>query len=169
MAFTNVQVDLAALPEADRLTLEPMAPAYYSEVKTQQLIIWSPLVLVSFVPVALVQHVSLFMIPVIMLTLAGFIARLVIKKARVKAIALREFDIAYQSGLYWRKTVIIAFNRIQHVEVSSGPLQRKFGLASVKLFTAGGTSVDLKIDGLGKDRAEQVRAYIANKIKEQAG
>ncbi len=53
---------------------------------------------------------------------------------------------------------------MQHVEVSSGPLQRKFGLATVKFFTAGGSSVDLKVDGLSTERAEQMRAFIANKI-----
>ena len=74
--------------------------------------------------------------------------------------AMREHDIAYCSGLFWRKTVMLAFNRIQHIEVSSGPLQRRFGLASLKFFTAGGSSVDLKIDGLKRGRAEQLREYI---------
>ena len=50
MAFINAQVSLEDLPQAEQLKLEPMAPAYQSEVKTQQLIIWSPLVLVAFLP-----------------------------------------------------------------------------------------------------------------------
>ena len=100
--------------------------------------------------------------------MATIISRLVIKKSQVKGIAMRDFDIAYRSGLFWRKTVIVAFNRVQHVEVSSGPLQRKFGLASVKLFTAGGSSVDLKIDGLMAERAEDIRAFIAEKIDHTA-
>lgn len=169
MAFINVQVGMDELPEADQLALEPMAPSYQSEVRTQQWIIWLPLILASFVPLAIVQHIALAVIPVVMLVLAGIISRLVINQAKVKALALRDFDIAFRSGLYWRKTVMIAFNRIQHVEVSSGPLQRRFGLASVKLFTAGGSSVDLKIDGLTAERAEQVRTFIANKIKDQQG
>ena len=39
-------------------------------------------------------------------------------------------------------------------------LQRKFGLASLKFFTAGGSSVDLHIDGLTSQRAEQLRESI---------
>jgi membrane protein YdbS with pleckstrin-like domain len=97
---------------------------------------------------------------VFVLLLSAIILRLVIRKSRVKGIALREHDIAYRSGLYWRKTVMLAYNRVQHVEVSSGPLQRKFGLASVKFFTAGGSSVDLKVDGLTRERAEQMRAHV---------
>ncbi len=166
MAFVNVQVDLADLPQADELVMEPMAPSYEREVKTQQFIIWVPIVLLSFLPVLLTQFLWLLAIPMSVLILAGIISRLIIKKALVKGFAMREFDIAYCSGLFWRKTVIVAYNRVQHVEVSSGPLQRKFDLASVKLFTAGGTSVDLKIDGLSSGRAEQIRAFIADKIEE---
>lgn len=166
MAFINIQVDMAGLPQADELVMEPMSPSYEREVITQQLIIWLPIILVSFLPLLLAQFIWLLAIPVFVLLLAGFISSLIIKKALVKGIAMREFDIAYCSGLFWRKTVIVAFNRIQHVEVSSGPLQRKFGLASVKLFTAGGTSVDVRIDGLSKERAEQIRAFLAQKIEQ---
>lgn len=157
---------MAALPQADELVMEPMAPSYEREVKTQQLIIWLPIIVASFLPWLLIQVTLLLVIPIFALLLAGVISRLIIKKAQVKGVALRKFDIAYRSGLYWRKTVVVAFNRVQHVEVSSGPLQRKFDLASVKLFTAGGTSVDLKIDGLSTDRAEQIRAFLADRIEQ---
>jgi len=168
MAFVNLQIRITDLPNADELVMEPMAAAYEREVKVQQLIIWLPLLIVSLVPFVLAQSVFLLLIPVVMLLLATIISHLVIKKSRVKGVALREFDMAYRSGLFWRKKVIVAFNRVQHVEVSSGPLQRKFGLASVKLFTAGGSSVDLRIDGLTAERAEQIRAFITAKIDDSA-
>jgi len=163
MAFVNLQISMADLPAAAELQMEPMAEAYGREVKTQQLIIWLPLVLLSFLPYLLIQHSYLLPIPGLVLLLAVIISRLVIKKSQLKGIALREYDIAYRSGLYWQKTVILAFNRVQHVEVSSGPLQRKFALASMKFFTAGGSGVDLKVDGLTRERAEQMRAYIVGK------
>ena len=168
MAFVNLQVSMTDLPNADELVLEPMAEAYEREVKVQQLIIWLPLLIVSFVPYLLAQIVFLLLIPAVMLLFATVVSRLVIKKSQVKGVALRDHDMAYRSGLFWRKTVIVTFNRVQHVEVSSGPLQRKFGLASVKLFTAGGSSVDLRIDGLTADRAEHIRAFIAAKIDDSA-
>jgi membrane protein YdbS with pleckstrin-like domain len=59
--------------------------------------------------------------------------------------------------------VLLPFNRVQHAEVSNGPLQRKYGLATLKFFTAGGSSVDLKIDGLHKERAEKMRSFIMEK------
>jgi membrane protein YdbS with pleckstrin-like domain len=168
MAFVNLQVSITDLPNADELVMEPMAKAYEREVKAQQLIIWLPLLIISFAPFGLAQRGFLLLIPVVILLLATIVSNLVIRKSQVKGVALRDHDIAYRSGLFWRKTVIVAFNRVQHVEVSSGPLQRKFGLASVKLFTAGGSSVDLRIDGLAVDRAEHIRAFIAEKIDASA-
>ena len=166
MAFVNLQIDLSELPIADELVMEPMAESYEREVKTQLLIIFLPILIASVLPFLLTQIIFLSAIPAVVLLLAILISTLVIRKAQVKGVSLREFDVAYRSGLFWRKTVIVAFNRVQHVEVSSGPLQRKFGLATVKFFTAGGSSVDLKVDGLSTERAEQIRTFIADKIDE---
>lgn len=163
MAFVNLQVNLADLPAVRELEMEPMSPDYIREVKTQLLIIWPPLLMVAFIPSVLSGQVFLLAIPALLLLLALLISALVIKKARIKGIALRDHDIASRSGLFWRKTILLAFDRVQHVEVSSGPLQRKYGLASLKFFTAGGSGVDLKVDGLQRQRAEQIRAYILEK------
>jgi membrane protein YdbS with pleckstrin-like domain len=163
MAFVNLQVNLADLPAVHDLEMEPMSPAYIREVKTQLLIIWAPLLMLAFLPSALAGKLFLLAIPALMLLLAILISGLVIKKARIKGVALRDHDIASRSGLFWRKNVLLAFDRVQHVEVSSGPLQRKYGLASLKFFTAGGSGVDLKVDGLQRERAEQIRSYILEK------
>jgi membrane protein YdbS with pleckstrin-like domain len=165
MAFLNLQIDRNDIPKATALQMEPMAPAYLREVLTQHLIGWGIVLPLSFVPYLLVVNPEtlksgLLLLPLAVLLPAALIVPLAIKRVRVKSMAMREHDIAYCSGLFWRKTVMLAFNRIQHIEVSSGPLQRRFGLASLKFFTAGGSSVDLKIDGLKRGRAEQLREYI---------
>lgn len=163
MTFLNLQINMDELPTANELVMEPMAEAYEQEVKVQQIIVWTPLLLASFAPFLIAGLFPLLLIPVFVLILAAFIVALVIRKSKVKGIALREHDIAYRSGLFWKKTVLLPFNRVQHAEVSSGPLQRKYGLASLKFFTAGGSSVDLKIDGLLKERAEEIRTFIMKK------
>ena len=160
MSFENPQVSADKLPAASELRLEPMAESYAREVRLQQAITWTPLVLASWIPFLFAQKPPLLVLPALVATLAAVIAPLVIRKAKAKGFALRRHDIAYRSGLFWQKTVLLPFNRVQHAEVSSGPLQRKFNLASLKLFTAGGSSVDLRIDGLTGERAEQVRTFI---------
>ena len=81
-----------------------------------------------------------------------------------KAYAVRERDILYKSGVFWRTVTAIPFNRIQHVEKSSTPLDRKFHLATLQLFTAGGSGGDLKIHGLSEKTAEKLRTFILKKV-----
>ncbi len=51
---------------------------------------------------------------------------------------LRSQDFLLESGAWWRKAVLIPLSRVQHVTVSQGPLQKRFGLATLSVFTAGG-------------------------------
>ena len=78
--------------------------------------------------------------------------------------AVRDKDIIYKSGVFWRTVTAIPFNRIQHVEKSSTPLDRRFRLATLQIFTAGGTGGDLKIHGLPAKTAEKLRFFILGKI-----
>ena len=81
-----------------------------------------------------------------------------------KGYVVRDKDILYKSGVLFRTVTAIPFNRIQHVEKDSAPLDRRFDIANLKIFTAGGSGGDLKIDGLPADEAERLRIHILNKV-----
>lgn len=81
-----------------------------------------------------------------------------------KGYAIRDKDIIYKSGVFWHTVTAIPFNRIQHVEKSSTPLDRRFEIATLQLFTAGGSGGDLKIHGLSADIAEKLRVFILDKV-----
>lgn len=55
---------------------------------------------------------------------------------------LRTQDFLLQSGVLWRKAVLIPLQRVQHVTISQGPLQKRFGLATLKVYTAGGQDAE---------------------------
>lgn len=78
--------------------------------------------------------------------------------------AVRDKDILYKSGVVWRRETVVPFNRVQHAETGSSPIDRHFGLAHLTVFTAGSAGGDLRIDGLGADLAEQLRRYIVDKL-----
>lgn len=80
------------------------------------------------------------------------------------AYAVRDKDILYKSGVFWRTVTAVPFNRIQHVEKSSTPLDRRFDIATLQLFTAGGAGGDLKIHGLSAKTAEKLRVFIIEKV-----
>ena len=81
-----------------------------------------------------------------------------------KGYSVRERDIIYKSGVIWRSVTAVPFNRIQHVEKSSTPLDRRYQLATLELFTAGGSGGDLRIHGLPARTAEKLRFFILEKI-----
>ncbi|MBA4258324.1 PH domain-containing protein [Sediminibacterium sp.] len=79
--------------------------------------------------------------------------------------ALRDKDIIFKKGWLFQSTYIIPFVKVQHCELLSGPIGRKFGLASIKLNTAASNDIDISINGLKQDTAEQLKAFIINKIE----
>ncbi|MEV7543243.1 PH domain-containing protein [Streptomyces sp. NPDC089915] len=70
--------------------------------------------------------------------------------------AERADDLLIGRGVLWSRETVVPYGRMQLVEVTSGPLERHFGLASVQLHTAAAAS-DAKIPGLAPDEAERLR------------
>jgi len=73
---------------------------------------------------------------------------------------LRDEDLVIQSGVFFKLRRCIPRSRVQHVDITSGPLDRAFGLVEVHLFTAGGTGAVAVIPGLSPEAAEQLRAAL---------
>jgi membrane protein YdbS with pleckstrin-like domain len=95
-----------------------------------------------------------------------FVLVLLIKTIEFKKrkYAVREKDISYKKGVLFRSMTTVPFNRIQHLEIDEGPISRFLGLVSLSVFTAGDSSDDLKISGLLKQEAAQIKEFISNKI-----
>jgi len=53
-----------------------------------------------------------------------------------------------QRGVFWRKTIWIPITRVQHTDVSQGPLQRKYELATLTVHTAGTEGASIPLSGL---------------------
>jgi uncharacterized protein len=74
--------------------------------------------------------------------------------------ALRAQDVVIQGGVLWRVRRCVPRSRVQHVDITSGPLDRAFGLVSVHLFTAGAPGAVAAIPGLSPGAAEELRAAL---------
>ncbi|MFZ6052385.1 PH domain-containing protein [Halocola ammonii] len=85
------------------------------------------------------------------------------KSFKIRGYALRQRDISYRKGWIWYNLTTVPFNRIQHCEISQGPLGRIFNLSQLKVYTAGGSSSDLFIGGLDPEEAKKLREFIINK------
>jgi membrane protein YdbS with pleckstrin-like domain len=163
--FENPEIAIENLPGTDTLQWQELDPKYKRLRQVQSalvlLVVAAPLIFVTItaeipaLAAAIIWSQWLIILvvslvwPVIAFPKRGFV--------------VRDKDILFRKGVVWRSVTAVPFNRIQHVETSNTPLDRKFGLATLQLFTAGGSSGDLKIDGLEASVAEQLRIYILRK------
>jgi membrane protein YdbS with pleckstrin-like domain len=71
--------------------------------------------------------------------------------------ALLDDGLLLQSGVFWHSEVFVPRVRIQHTDVSQGPVARWLDLATLVLHTAGVKLVNLEIVGLRAARARELR------------
>lgn len=165
--FTNDQIEEASLPDASDLEFEALAPTYARTMIIEWVASWLILAAIHIALAVFISKIPLgfkywfITAPFLLVTLSVFLWAPAV--ARSRGYATREHDIHYKSGLIWQKTVSLPFNRIQHVELESGPLERFFKLTTLKFFTAGGGSADMKIPALTFGTASKLRTFVMEK------
>ena len=82
-----------------------------------------------------------------------------------KSYCYRAHDVIYNFGVFHKTTVLIPFNRIQHIALHQGLFSRKFGLASLQFYTAGGSTTDISIPGMPLEIAKSFKEIISDKIE----
>ncbi len=63
-------------------------------------------------------------------------------------------------GVVWRSEISVPKSRVQHTDVSQGPLQRRFDLATLVLHTAGTQHAAVSLGGLSHSTALAIRDYL---------
>lgn len=66
-------------------------------------------------------------------------------------------ELRIEQGLLVRKKRYVPRDRIQAIDVSSGPLQRLFGLVRLNVLTAGGSSPEAKISAITRSDARAIQ------------
>lgn len=68
-------------------------------------------------------------------------------------------------GVFVRNQRRIPVDRIQHVELERSLRHQLFGLAAVRVETAGGSGAELKLDAVGRDEAEALRTQVLDALR----
>jgi hypothetical protein len=85
---------------------------------------------------------------------------LVGRNYRAWGYAERAEDLLVRHGVAFRQLVVVPYGRMQFVDVTAGPLQRRFGVATVQLHTAA-AATDAQIPGLVPAEAARLRDRLA--------
>ncbi|MGC4814481.1 PH domain-containing protein [Micromonospora sp. DT228] len=105
---------------------------------------------------ALSGHWSLGLAVAVVVLLGGWRAVAIVRAVRAWGYAERDTDLLVRHGLLVRRLSIVPYSRMQFVDVSAGPLERAFDLATVQLHTAAAAS-DARVPGLRPAEASRLR------------
>jgi uncharacterized protein len=81
--------------------------------------------------------------------------------------AEREDDLLIRRGVMFARLSVVPYGRMQFIDVTAGPLERAFGLATVRLHTAA-AATDARIPGLEREEAARLRDRLAELGEAQA-
>jgi membrane protein YdbS with pleckstrin-like domain len=79
---------------------------------------------------------------------------------RRKSYRVDHVGIEIRQGVLWRTITSVPRSRVQHTDVSQGPLQRRFGLATLTIHTAGTRDASVELSGLARADALRIRDYL---------
>jgi membrane protein YdbS with pleckstrin-like domain len=82
------------------------------------------------------------------------------RRFRAWAYQERDEDLVVSRGVMFRRQSVVPYGRMQFVDVTAGPVERLFKLATVKLHTAAAAS-DARIPGLEREEAARLRDRLA--------
>lgn len=68
--------------------------------------------------------------------------------------------IEIRRGIFWRSVINVPRSRVQHLDVSQGPLERRFGLGTLLIHTAGTQHSRVHLAGLEHGRALRLREVL---------
>ena len=167
--FTNETIDTSQLPKFEEVQFSVLHPNYWKVTLINLFIFF--LILGIGVGIALFFNEQLveFFIEIviavaILMFLVVFFSRVSFRK---KGFAFRNHDVLFRHGIIATNTIVIPYNRVQHVALHEGVISRYFGLAKIEIFTAGGSSSDIEIPGIEKNQAENIKQLLMGKIQKQ--
>ncbi|WBB80194.1 PH domain-containing protein [Micromonospora sp. WMMD882] len=88
--------------------------------------------------------------------LTGWRVVTIVRAVHAWGYAERDDDLLVRHGLLVRRLSIVPYSRMQFVDVTAGPLERAFDLATVQLHTAAAAS-DARVPGLPPAEAARLR------------
>ena len=73
---------------------------------------------------------------------------------------LDSWGIVIRAGVVWRTVISVPRSRVQHTDVNQGPLERRYGLATLSIYTAGTEHARVDLPGLPYARALNIRDHL---------
>ena len=99
-------------------------------------------------------------VPAVMLLLALWRLALIPRQVRAIGYAERDDDLLIRRGIFFQRTMVVPYGRMQYVDVAVGPVERSLGLCTLKLHTAS-TGTNAQLPGLPAQEGARLREQLS--------
>jgi membrane protein YdbS with pleckstrin-like domain len=154
-----------------QVTREPgllaVEPGYKHVLRVRMLVLWVPLVIGALVLNQLIGDTPFAGLPVILVPLLALIS-LTMAPQRIYArlgYRLTERLLQVVRGWLFHTDTIVPFVRVQHIDVTRGPVEKLFGVATLVVHTAGTHNSTVTVPGLSPERAAEIRDVIREHVR----
>ena len=120
------------------------------------------LMIILFIAQPLPINMSLVITPLIILISLGIIKLIHLKATKI-SYGLFRHELVLREGLFWISTTALPYTRLQHVNLSQGPAERKFNLVTLKCFSAGSGVAEIDLPGINAELAEHIRQHLLSR------
>ncbi|HUG45069.1 MAG TPA: PH domain-containing protein [Sphingomicrobium sp.] len=142
-------------------------PAYRNVLRLRFITLWIPIVIAAIVLDQAIDHTIFYGLPSTLVPLAALIT-IVIAPARIyRRLGYRLTDRLLQvvRGWLFHTDTMVPFVRVQHIDVTRGPIEKLFGTATLVVHTAGTHNSIVTLPGLAPDTAAQLRDVIREHVR----
>lgn len=151
--------------------LQPVEPSYRNALRMQAAIFWVPVFLIALVVDRLVLAETAFggLLPALIgaIGLSGVIVA-PDRIYRRLGYAIDGRLLRTVRGWLFHTDTVVPFVRVQHIDVTRGPVDKMFGTASLVVHTAGTHNSVVVLPGLSPERAAEIRDAIRGEIRVDA-
>jgi uncharacterized protein len=109
--------------------------------------------------------------PFLLVALALLVAGLAIivfpaRRYRGWGYADEEEELHVAHGLLVRTRTVVPHGRVTHIDIAQGPIERRYGLATLILHTAGTRGATVSLPGLERGEADRLRDHVRARIRQ---
>ena len=153
---------------ADSPPLQAVEPGYKNVLRGRQLVIWLVLwVAGSVADQLLLADTAVYGLPSTAVPILAIISLTTAPQRIYARLRYRLTDrfLQVMRGWLFHTDTIVPLVRVQHLDVTRGPLDKLFGTATLVVHTAGTHNSVVTLPGLGPERAAEIRDSIREHVR----
>ena len=148
--------------------LQPVEPSYRNALRARAAFFWVPLLVAALVvnatALAETPYAGILPVAIGLIGLSG----IVVAPDRIYKRLGYAIDgrlLRTVRGWLFHTDTVVPFVRVQHIDVTRGPVDKMFGTATLVVHTAGTHNSIVTLPGLSPERAAEIRDAIRSEIR----